>query len=291
MLRWKGNRKRRSVGQRWNGACRGAADAVRRAVPPVLAVLVGFTSVVGGDWAWRTVADSPRFRLNRVDVAGASGLPEGEVLAACGLALGTTRVLGLDVHEVEAACEADPRIRRARVEADLPDGLSLLVEEQVPVMAVATLDGLWMVNRYHEAYAPWDPMDVRDLPLLVGAPEPVEPGEVADRDLLRDAVALLRTVGDAGPFGTDLVVEHDAALGFRLAPSSRGLAARFGQPPFPLKMKRLQVALDAVKDRGMPVAEALLDDRIRPDRVTLRLGGYGPYAEADRGDGAGRAVP
>jgi hypothetical protein len=65
------------------------------------------------------------------------------------------------------------------------------------------------------------------------------------------------------------------------------MAARFGAGPFPLKMKRLKAALAVVKERGLPVAEAFLDDRVRPDHVTLRLGGFGPFADADRGDRTG----
>lgn len=288
MARWGGNRKRLTIGQRWTCHCTAVRTGVCRAAGPVVAMLAGFVAVVGGHGTWTTVRDSPHFRLRQAEVIGAIQLSEHEVLAACGLAKGRTQVLGLDAADVAASCEGDPRIRRASVETSLPCSVRVEVEEQRPVLVVATDKGLWLVNSYAEAYAPWDPSDVRDLPLLVGSPETVT--EVERAPLLREAVALLRTAGrDAGPWDDlDLVIEHDPTLGFSVVPASRGLAARFGAAPFPLKMKRLKTALEAVKERGLPVAEAFLDDGIRPDRVTLRLGGFGPFAEADRSDRVGR---
>ena len=288
MRRWGGNRKRVTVGQRWSCAMVSTRHKVCEAAGPVLALLAGFGMTVGGSWTWATIADSPHFRLQRAEVVGAVALPEHEVLAACGLAIGGTRVLGLNESNVVATCEADPRIRSARVESFLPDRIRVVVEEQRPVLAVATDRGVWLVNAFAETYAPWDPMDVVDLPLMVGSSETAT--AVQREPLLREAVALLRTTGrEVGPWeGQGLLIEHDPTLGFTIAPTARGMSARFGLGPFPPKMKRLKTALEVVKRRGLPVAEAYLDDGIRPGRVTLRLGGFGPFADADRGDRLGR---
>lgn len=288
MKRWGGNRKRTTVRQRWSCACSTTRRKACAAVAPTASLLAGFAMVVGGNGTWSTVRDSPHFRLQRLDVVGAVTMPEDEILASCGLVRGGTRVLGIDASDVAATCEADSRIRSARVESFLPNGIRVQIEEQRPVLAVATDHGVWLVNAFAEAYAPWDPIDVRDLPLMVGSSETAT--AVQREPLLREAVALLRTTGrDAGPWeGQGLLIEHDPTLGYTVAPAARGMSVRFGAGPFPPKMKRLKTALEVVKKRGLPVAEAFLDDGIRPGRVTLRLGGFGPFADADRGDGLGR---
>jgi hypothetical protein len=290
MALWGGNRKRKTIAQRWACSCTSVRQGVRRAVGPTLAMLAGFGLVVGGDGAWKIIGDSPHFRLQRTDVTGASTMGREEVMAACGLVPGFTRLMGLDSMDVAATCEADSRIRSARVETMLPDEVRIVIEEQHPELVVATDKGLWLVNSYAEAYAPWDLDQISTLPLLVGSPETSSAVERAP--LLRQAVDLLRTVRrDSGPWqDSDLVIEHDPHLGFRVIPVSRGIAARFGGGPFPAKMKRLKFALEAVRPRGLPVAEAFLDDAIRPDRVTLRLGGFGPFAEVER-DGTAWRVP
>ncbi len=290
MGRWGRNRKRQTLAQRWTGCCNSTRAVVRRLAAPVFSMLAGFGMVVGGDAAWTSFRDSPHFRVRQVEVSGAVRMSEAEVLAACGLRAGETRMLVLDEPDVAATCQGDLRIRAAKVQSILPDRVRVRIEEQQPVLAAALDPGIWLVNRFGEAYAPWDPADVLDLPLLIGSSETA--GAVEREPLLREAVALLRTTEreDTVWQGMDLVIEHDPQLGFSVVPASRGLAARFGSAPFPRKMKRLTTALAAVKERGLPVAEAFLDDAIRPSRVTLRLGGFGPFADADRGSALG-SVP
>jgi len=144
--------------------------------------------------------------------------------------------------------------------------------------------GLWAVNSWGEAFGIADPAELRPLPLLVGTEFAADSDALADPALLKDALALVRTVGaPSSPWqGLALVMDFDPDLGFGVTVPGRGLKARFGRPPFPRKLERLERALGVASDHALVVDEALLDNEARPNAVTLRLVLSGPVAGMDR---------
>lgn len=275
----RGNRRVRSGRERWSDLGHGIRRTAARRGKAVL-VVVG---VVGVAWAFvagfRALRESEHFRLRQVAVEGNRKTSPDEVLRACELRLGEDHLLFTSAGEIEERCESDPRWRHVDVTIDLPDRVVVRVEEQDTVLYAATPGGLWKVNRYGEAWGPADPGDLVAAPILVGA-EAVMTDPERSRAVLRDTLSLIRTVtgGDTrevrggGPFdGQGLIVAWDEVLGFTVHDTTSGFRARFGHAPFGLKFSRLVEALDAAKRRGLAVEQALVDNEVAPEAVTLRL--------------------
>lgn len=281
---WARNRKIMTFRQRLEAIRYAGVQTGRHAWQGVLrwwraaAAVGGFLgAVVASAAGWQALMTAEHFRLARLDVTTAT-LPAAEVAAICGIEPGATNVLFTSAGDVRERCEADPRVRRAVVIVELPDRIAIEVEEQVPVMYVATQFGLGMVNRYGELYATADVADLRELPLLVASGPGA--GLELSNELLAHGLALARTVSSPeSPWaGQGVLISYDADLGFRVSAAGRGLQARFGQAPFPRKLNRLVAALDAAADRMLVVNEAFLDNEVRPNEVTLRLAPSGALA-------------
>lgn len=263
---------------------------LRWSVVPVLGILTGFGAVVGGHLAWTRVRESPRFLLREVQVTGEGDLSLEEVMTACGIVPGKTRVLGLDVHEVALRCLGDLRIRWARVQVRLPDVVTVTLQREMPVLAVATPWGLQWMNRYGELFAPWDPMDgPGEVPMLV--PEQAMTRSWTDEELSQASTlaGLLRRTDLAGDLW---LLTWDPVLGARAVMGHRGLRVHLGFGPYGRKMDRLHQALTVARKIGLPIEEIRLDGAVRPERVVIRPSFAGAMVWNDAGDLAGpRGMP
>lgn len=216
---------------------------------------------------WKALQSNEHFLLKKVMVIGNKELASEEVIAACGLSIGKTNLLFESVREIAARCENDSRIRIAEIEIMHPDRAVIRIEEQEPVMYVATEQGLFVANGFAEIYAPADITDLRDLPLVL-----FRSHSDVQSDALRNALALIRTVSrPLGPFANSaLLIEYDPDSGYMVSSLGTGLRVRFGEPPFQRKYERLLEALDFASKHQMQVTEVLLDNAVTPTAVTLR---------------------
>src|SRR4029078_8113787 len=87
--------------------------------------------VAGGHW----ILTTPRFAVVAVEVRGASRVPAQRILEVSGIVRGTN-VWRLNPDHVGARLEALPEIRRADVVRELPNRVSILVEERRPFTLV-----------------------------------------------------------------------------------------------------------------------------------------------------------
>ncbi|MBP7125606.1 FtsQ-type POTRA domain-containing protein [Myxococcota bacterium] len=290
MASWRSNRRRRTWGGRIRNAGSGLGRFLRWAVVPVLGILTGFGAVVGGHEAWTRVRESPRFLLREVRIAGEGELSREEVLAACGIVPGKTRVLGLDVQEVARRCLGDLRIRWARVETRLPDAVTVTLQRETPVLAVATSWGIQWMNRQGEMFAPWDALEgPGEVPLLV----PVSGSAPSwSREELSQAVTLAGLYRRIDETGDLWKVEWDPALGARAMVGHRGFRAYLGFGPYGRKMERLGKALSVARSIGLPVGEIRVDGVVRPNRVVIRPSFAGAMVWNDVPDPSGsRGMP
>jgi len=120
-------RPRRPV--RWRRALR-AAGLVLATVAVVAAA---------GHWMLTT----PRFAVVAVEVRGASRVPATRVLEVAGIVRGTN-LWRIDPAQVRARLEALPEIRRADVVRELPNRVSIVVEERRPFTLVHAARLHWL---------------------------------------------------------------------------------------------------------------------------------------------------
>jgi cell division protein FtsQ len=90
---------------------------------------LGLAIVLGAGW-W--VTNSPVFDLRSLQVRGNVHLTTSEVAGLSGLTR-NTNVLWFGTAEVERRLESDPWILDARVSRALPSGITIMLEERVPI--------------------------------------------------------------------------------------------------------------------------------------------------------------
>ena len=112
-------RPRRPVRWRWVAGALGAAASVAGAV------------ALSAHWA----LTSPRFAVTAVEVRGASRVPPHRILEVSGIVHGAN-LWRIDPEHVRARLEELPEIRRADVVRELPNRVSIVVEERRPFTLV-----------------------------------------------------------------------------------------------------------------------------------------------------------
>jgi cell division protein FtsQ len=95
--------------------------------------------LMAGNWMLTT----PRFAVVAVEVRGTSRVPPQRILEVSGIVHGTN-VWRIDPHHVRARLEALPEIRRADVVRELPNRVSIVVEERRPFTLVHAARLHWL---------------------------------------------------------------------------------------------------------------------------------------------------
>jgi len=118
---------------------RALARLARRATVLVLVLGAVAAALAGARW----VTTSPRFAVAGVEVRGASRVPVSRILAAAAIPPGAN-LWTLDGGAVAARVSALPEIRRADVARELPNRVTIVVEERRPFTLVHAGRLHWM---------------------------------------------------------------------------------------------------------------------------------------------------
>jgi cell division protein FtsQ len=260
---------------------RNAARALVRALP-ALGTAAGLA--LAGVLFWRQAVLGDTFRIREIRFEGLSRATAEELLELSPVQRGDHLLL-CDVDLVAAALRRHPWIASVEVERDLPRTLVVRVTER-RAAALVELGGLYLVDARGEVFKRAVPGDGLDLPVVTGIAreawidrrEEVEP-------LLSAALALLARWTERGLDRTEPVSEiHiDPDTGTTLWAGDDGLEVRLGHGDLPEKLERLERVLSAVAADRERAQVLHLDNRRRPDWVTVRLAGR-------RGETGGRLV-
>lgn len=225
---------------------------------------------LAGTWHW--LLTSPRFAVASVQVQGASRVPVRQILAAAAVAPGTP-LWGIDPAAVSARVEALPGIRRADVVRDVPNRVTILVEERRPFTLVSSGRLHWMdeegqvLGEERRAVTPPVPvvtgLTEDDLAALRTAPSPK----------VRQALGLIRVLLRTGSSLVSQISEID--VGRREGPvlyTIDGIEVRLGAEDWEERLTRLPGVLAQVS--GQPGRVRTIDMRFR-DQVVLTKGGAG----------------
>jgi cell division protein FtsQ len=220
--------------------------------------------------AWLLTA--PRFAVAGVEVQGASRVPVERILAAAAIEPGTN-LWRLDADAVTARVAALPEIRRAELIRELPNRVTILVEERRPFTLVHGGRLHWLDEEGHllgeEARAVTPPM-----PLITGLSEDeVAHMRTQPSPKARAAIALIRVLLRSGSPLTGEISEIDVSR--REGPvlyTVDGIEIRLGTEDWEERLARLEGVLAQVARQGMGVTG--IDLRFR-DQVVLTKGGQG----------------
>jgi cell division protein FtsQ len=229
----------------------------------LLAAPVGLTV-----WALTT----QRFAVRAVEVRGASRVPLERIAAAAAVPLGTN-LWRLDTAAVRSRVETLPEVRRAEVVREVPNRVTILVEERRPFTLVHS-------GRLH--WVDEDGRLVGDEPEAVAPPVPVISGlsedevatmRTAPAPRARAAISLLRTLLRVGGALAAEISEIDMSR--RDGPvlyTVSGIEVRLGSEDWDERLARLAGVLANVAEQGDAVRA--IDLRFR-DQVVLTKGGRG----------------
>ena len=176
---------------------------LKRRAGAIVLIVAGTAALLAGA---RWVTTSPRFAIAAVEVHGASRVPVPRVLAAAAIPPGAN-LWTLDVGAVAARVAALPENRRADVVRELPDRVTILVEERRPFTLVHAARLHWMDEDGHvlgeerRAVAPGAPvisgLTEDELAAMRTAPGPKARAAVAlIRALLRSGGALAEEISE-----------------------------------------------------------------------------------------------
>lgn len=254
------------AGQRLPRARRRPRRRVRwRWVLGAAALCVGTAAavLVAGHWALTT----PRFSVVAVEVRGASRVPAHRVLEVSGIVRGTN-LWRVDPDQVRGRLEALPEIRRADVVRELPNRVSILVEERRPFTLVHAARLHWLdedgrlLGEESHAVAP-------EVPVISGLSEDelatmrTTPGPRA-----RAAIALIRALLRTGSALAAEISEIDMSRAEGpVLYTVDGVEVRLGSEEWEERLARLEGVLTQVATQDV----LGVDLRFR-DQVVLKRG-------------------
>src|SRR5262245_15917147 len=169
-----------------------------------LGALLAISAAVVGAAVW--LLTTPRLAVRSVRVEGAARLPVEDILAEANIPLGIN-ILRLDPGGVRARLEALPQIRRAEVIRELPDRVTILIQERRPFTLVHSGRLHWLdeearlLGEEREAVAPPVPiisgLTEAELDSMRSAPGPKAQAAIAlVRALLRGGSALAAEISE-----------------------------------------------------------------------------------------------
>jgi cell division protein FtsQ len=282
MGRRRGNR--RTVVQRrsllllvWSGLTSLARTSwrVAKILGKVLAVLGALAGALfGGYWALRQVVDSPRFRLQHIDIAATLHTRQDELLTLAEVAEGD-RLLAIDTDAVASRVARHPWIAAAKVSRHLPSTLKIELHERRAVAAVA-IDGLYLIDESGRPFKRARMDEADGMPMFTGigreafAKQP-EAGAAA----FREAMGLVNEYRSHPGRPALSEVNIDPRFGFSLVLLEGGAEIRLGRGETSKKLARFDQILEAVgkEDLGGLPAVRIVNLDLGGGRVPVLLRG------------------
>ncbi len=288
-----------SSGPRWNNRVkprtrsRGAdlaewGDIARRARPFVLVALFLMAMPIIGVQGWRYFRSSDHFTLKNVEVQGNVRVVPKEILAFAGVGVGQ-RILELDEGHIAREIERHPRIRSARVRVDLPDRLTVFVEER-GASAVVVLGRLYLADERGVVFKRVEDTDeISGLPFITGLNRDELLGEETQgsgQALVSEGIQLA-TAYSAHAVSREKELgelHHDPLFGWTIVTGDDAMEVRLGSGSLDEKLDRLHHIVRDLAARGARADVVRLDAARDPGRVAVRMQYVGEGDRTSKGD-------
>jgi cell division septal protein FtsQ len=260
------------AGQRVGRARRQARRArmLLRLTRVAIVLIVLLTGAAAALASARWVTTSPRFAVADVEVRGASRVPVPRILAAAAIVPGAN-LWTLDGRAVASRIEALPEIRRADVVRELPNRVTIVVEERRPFTLVHAARLHWMdedgrvLGEERRAVVPGAPvisgLTEEELASMRTAPGPKARAAVTlIRALLRSGHALAAEISEidmSRPEGPVLYTVD-------------GVEVRLGAEDWDERLARLEGVLAQVATQDVSGVDLRFKDQVVLRRGALR---------------------
>jgi cell division protein FtsQ len=248
---------------------------LRHALAFVLPSIAGLAAVALLGWAiWRHGVNGDLLRIGELRFEGLSRVSAAELRELSPVREGDHLLLS-DLGALAAALRTHPWIASVEVRRSLPPALEIKVTER-RAAALVDFGGLYLVDDGGRVFKRATPGDGLDLPLITGVGrEDFVERQAEIEPLLAGALALAGRWTERGLDRRAVLSEiHvDPDLGVSLFAGDDGMEVRLGTGEIPAKLERLERVLAALAVKGEKPETIHLDNRRRPDWVTVRLAG------------------
>jgi cell division protein FtsQ len=261
----------RTRSSRAASAAAAGAAALRRSARLTLGVGLLLCSGGGALAAHRFLMRSPHFAVAAVRFSPLVHVSAESLGARAGVALGTP-LFRVDLDAVAHAVAEEPWVESARARRELPSTVVVDVVERQAACLVA-LGPLYLADARGVVFKRASPDEAAALPVVTGVAREAYLSD-PERALasVREALAALaawRRGGARPPVGE---VHCDPPFGLTLY-SAGGTGVRVGRVDGELdaRLGRFDAVWEALQARGERARLIYLDNRARPDRVTVKL--------------------
>ena len=244
------------VGARRRVRRRRSFKGTGRAVLALLAVAL--LAAAGLRWA----LTSPRFAVDAVEVRGASRVPVARILSTAGIAPGAN-LWSVDTRAVVARIEGMPEIRRADLIREMPNHLTIVVEERRPFTLVHAGRLHWMdedgrvLGEEARAVAP-------EVPVISGLSEDeLASMRTAPGPKARAAIQLIRALLRSGSTLTAEISEIDMSRAEGpVLYTVDGVEVRLGAEEWDERLARLEGVLAQVATQDVNGVDLRFKDQV-----------------------------
>ena len=225
-----------------------------------------------GVLAYRHATESDYFQLETANIAGNKRLSAEEISDVAGL-IEEKNIFKIDLAAARKALLSHPWITGAELSRRLPDTINVEVIEREAV-AMVNLDVLYLVDDMGKVFKRWVRGDPVPAPIVTGISREhyiESPKEV--ETILCDAIDLagryrIKGLGKTAPLDE---IHVEAGGGFSLTVGADPIYVRFGKGPYRTKLARLSTLLTRLNLEQKRAAMIFFDNRVRPDRITVKL--------------------
>ncbi|MCL2179390.1 MAG: FtsQ-type POTRA domain-containing protein [Cystobacterineae bacterium] len=244
------------------------------------AAFLGTLGTWGGWRVWHWALESPFFALNKIEVEGNERVVEEELLRLAGLREGEN-LFQLDEAKAQQAVLTHPWIKSATLEKRYPKTLRIRLTEYREV-AILALGDLYLLDEEGKPFKRIQPSEQINLPLVTGLDKEafIDKPEQSQGEL-RTALAALRAykAENKGVQGLwEIRMEgREAILLMGL-----GQEVLLGEGGFEKKVRRLKRIQEELERRQIVAQVIRLNNRVRPEKVTIQIAKAAPEKEGTR---------
>jgi cell division protein FtsQ len=228
-----------------------------------------------GSFAYEQLAQSDLLQITEIDIRGCDRVGKKEILALSGVDV-HSNLLKLNGPRVQALLARHNWIERAELTKNWPARLIVAIKERSPVAMVNLGTGLHYIDRNGAIFAPVEPRDDLDFPVITGEGAEGLAGLANDSPALREALQFLEYADRDNP---NLPAQNISEISIRaqglvLFLMDRSFPIRLGRGDIPAKHNRLLKVLYWLYKRKEFDRVAYIEVAYAPDKVLV---GMGPF--------------
>ncbi len=256
----------------WRAAGQSALSASLFAARAVAVALVLFAAGVGGYLAYDRLMGSSKFMVQKIRVEGTHRARVDRVQRLAARVAGR-HIFSVDLRAARRAVISHPWVKDAKVYRQYPDTVAVEVTEH-QAKALLLIGDLYLVDLDGVVFKKADPVEADKLPVITGISRLEYINKpAATRPRLEAALeALDRYRSMHRPPLSEVNIGRRGAVTLYLR--RNGVALRFGTDVSGERLKKLDAVWAALGPETRRVRVVFLDNEMRKDRVTVRMGSY-----------------